>query len=156
MAELRTDDRQLRCSMCRRYRAIEEFAFANMTTGRRQDHCRSCHAAYRRAHYLANKEDYVRRAIAQVNARRAVNRREIYAYLREHPCVDCGETDVLVLEFDHRDRALKWKPVGVLAVGKRWPVVRAEIEKCCVRCVNCHRRRTAAQMGWSKWSGRLE
>jgi len=148
--ELRVYDGQLRCSMCRQYKPLEQFAFANLKTGRRQDHCRSCHAIYRRAHYLANRDDYVQRAIAQVNGRRAVNRREIYAYLRDHPCVDCGESDVLVLEFDHRDRALKWKPVGVLAVARRWPRVRTEIEKCDVRCVNCHRRKTAHQFRWAK------
>jgi hypothetical protein len=27
--------------------------------------------------------------------------------LSSHACVDCGETDTLVLEFDHRDRATK-------------------------------------------------
>ena len=142
--------------MCTEYKPSELFAFKNMKTGSRQDHCRSCHAAYRRAHYVANRSDYIQRAIIQVRGRRAVNRQELYGYLLRHPCVDCGERDVLVLEFDHRDRALKWKPVGVLVMTKRWQRVLAEIEKCDVRCVNCHRRRTAAQMGWSKLSGHLE
>ena len=142
--------------MCNEHKPSELFAFRNMNTGSRQHHCRRCHAAYRRAHYVANRADYIQHAVIQVRERRAVNRQAIYEYLLRHPCVDCGERDVLVLEFDHRDRALKWKPVGVLVMTKRWQRVLAEIEKCEVRCVNCHRRRTAAQMGWSKLSGHLE
>ena len=150
------DDGRLRCSMCGEFKPAELFAFRNMKAGSRQDHCRRCHAAYRRAHYVANRADYIQRAIVQVRGRRAVNRQEIYDYLLRHPCIDCGERDVLVLEFDHRDPALKWKGVGVLVMTKRWQRVLAEIEKCDVRCVNCHRRRTAAQFGWNKLSGDLE
>ena len=156
MRELRAYDGQLRCSACGQYLALERFAFADMKTGSRQYNCRSCHAVYRRAHYLANKADYVQRAIAQVHGRRVINRREIFAYLQHHPCVDCGERDVLVLEFDHRDPELKWKAVAVLAMTRRWPRVLGEIEKCDVRCVNCHRRRTAQQFGWGKLSSRVE
>lgn len=64
------------------------------------------------------------------------------AYLATHPCVDCGEDDVVVLEFDHlRDKTAN---VSALVAGfsgiKR---VFQEIEKCEVVCANCHRRRTA-------------
>ena len=77
----------------------------DMKTGSRQYNCRVCHAAYRRAHYLANRPEYIRRAIAQVTVRRAQNRREIFAYLQAHECVDCRERDVLVLEF----RPPRWR-----------------------------------------------
>ena len=149
---MRAYDGLLRCSRCRTYKPFGNFAFSDLKAGSRQYTCRACHAAYRRAHYLANKPDYIGRAIVQVRGRREQNRREIYAYLQAHPCVDCRERDVLVLEFDHRDPDLKWKAVAVLAQTRRWARVLGEIEKCDVRCVNCHRRKTARQFGWAKSS----
>jgi hypothetical protein len=59
-------------------------------------------------------------------------------------CVDCGERDIVVLEFDHlRDKRtnvtmLAWSEASL-------DRLRAEIDCCEVRCCNCHRRRTAAQ-----------
>ena len=150
MRDLRALDGQLRCSRCRTYRPISDFAFSDMQGQKRQYYCRSCQSAYRREHYLANKADYVRRAVAQINGRRVMNRIEILRYLSAHPCVDCGEADLVVLEFDHLDPKDKIKPVGRLAMTKRWATVRREIDKCEVRCVNCHRRRTAVQFGWRR------
>lgn len=150
MRELRLYDGLLRCPVCRIHKPIADFAFEDLRTGRRQSYCRACHAAYRHAHYLANKADYVRRTLAQLAARRAVNRRNIFEYLRAHPCVDCGITDLLVLEFDHRDPEKKLRTVNQLAMHTPWSRVSAEIEKCDVRCVNCHRRRTARQFRWKK------
>lgn len=150
MRELRVADGLLRCSACREYKELVAFAFSDMRSGKRQYICRVCHAAYRHAHYIANKVDYVRRAVRQIKRRRDENRRQVFQYLVDHSCIDCGESDVLVLEFDHRDPSEKWKPVALLAVSKRWPKVLQEIEKCDVRCVNCHRRRTAKQFDWHK------
>jgi hypothetical protein len=148
---LRTSaDEFLRCSMCRRYKPIRDFSFSDMARGTLNSNCRTCHAAYRRAHYLANKSDYIRRAMAQVRRRREQNRREILAYLAAHPCVDCGNSNAVVLEFDHRDPAGKEWDVGRMIVRMRWPRVLAEIGKCDVRCVNCHRRRTAREFHWAK------
>jgi uncharacterized membrane protein YidH (DUF202 family) len=68
--------------------------------------------------------------------------------LRGNPCADCGEPDVVVLEFDHV--AGKHKEVSAL-VSAGVPLARleAELARCDVVCVNCHRRRTAARAGWS-------
>jgi len=140
----------LQCSRCRFQKPAACFSFCRQSRGTLNFYCRSCHAAYRRSHYLANKPDYIRRAIAQVRSRREENRREIMRYLKAHPCVDCGRADPVVLEFDHRDPALKIRDVANMMVSRRWPRVSAEIEKCDVRCANCHRRRTAVQFRWSK------
>lgn len=142
-----------RCSACGEHKKASEFSFSNSDRRLLNAYCRVCHAAYRHAHYLAHKRDYVKRAMAQMKARRASNRAEVLTYLKSHPCVDCGNTNPIVLEFDHRDRAQKLSGIATMLVNRRWPRVRAEIEKCDVRCINCHRRRTARQFGWAKLSG---
>ncbi|HEV2249988.1 MAG TPA: hypothetical protein VGT60_05735 [Candidatus Limnocylindria bacterium] len=55
---------------------------------------------------------------------------------------------MIVLEFDHRDPRNKLGNVGTMMLSRRWQRVRAEIEKCDVRCVNCHRRKTAVTLNW--------
>ncbi len=80
----------------------------------------------------------------------AENLRRLVEYLLLHPCVDCGEPDPIVLEFDHRDRSTKGTTVANIMRYSAWSQVEAEIRKCDVRCANRHRRRTARQMGWGK------
>lgn len=61
-------------------------------------------------------------------------------YLTSHPCVDCGETDPTVLEFDHIGQKRFGISVGLRARPSQ--DVLDEIEACEVVCANCHRRRT--------------
>ena len=69
-------------------------------------------------------------------------------YFVEHPCLDCGETDPVVLEFDH----LRDKEFGISSGirDRNWQAVLAEIDKCDVVCANCHRRRTAKRGGFAR------
>jgi hypothetical protein len=91
----------------------------------------------KRAWYLKNK-DKVRQ---QTKAQRTRNQEFVRSFLSEHPCVDCGESDIVVLEFDHqRD---KTQEVCELARnGVSLQTLKNEIEKCDVVCANCHKRRT--------------
>lgn len=71
-----------------------------------------------------------------------INRDYIDEYLREHPCLDCGEEDILVLDFDHVS-GVKCGNVSTLShKGVSLEVLKVEIAKCEVRCANCHRRIT--------------
>ena len=66
-------------------------------------------------------------------------------YFTTHPCADCGETDPIVLEFDHlRDKVFT---IGAQLSRRSWRTILEEIEKCKVVCANCHRRRTAKRRG---------
>jgi 5-methylcytosine-specific restriction endonuclease McrA len=64
-----------------------------------------------------------------------------------HPCVDCGEADRVVLEFDHlRD---KKNCISVMVwAGNSTKTLKEEIEKCEVRCANCHKRKTTKDQGY--------
>ena len=64
-------------------------------------------------------------------------------YLKNHPCVDCGETDFVVLQFDHiNNDKIKGGVLYMAKNGYGWSKVQAEIDKCEVVCCNCHCRRT--------------
>jgi hypothetical protein len=61
-----------------------------------------------------------------------------------HPCVDCGETDIRVLEFDHR-RDKRGNVTKLARDECGIETLRAEVAKCEIRCGNCHRRRTRSE-----------
>lgn len=104
------------------------------------------HQAYAaRDHYLRNKERVKKTAKYYTNSQRKILRRIKTDYLRLHPCVDCGETDVDVLEFDHV-RGIKSAEISALVNGAvATETLRAEMDKCEVRCANCHRKVTKAR-----------
>jgi hypothetical protein len=77
-------------------------------------------------------------------------REEINRYIRKyketHPCVDCGETAIELLEFDHIDPSTKKFSVSNYRHNTtKFDNVVAEIDKCEMRCVRCHRKRTLAE-----------
>ena len=144
------EESQKQCCRCGEVKAVAEFTFKNRATGRLHSFCRACHKAWNRAHYERNRAKYIATAKRNTAAYIVENLRRLIEYLLEHLCVDCGETDVLVLDFDHRDRSTKRMAVGSLVRYGSWNNLEAEIAKCDVRCANDHRRRTAHQFGWRK------
>lgn len=85
---------------------------------------------------------------------RKPNHDKVIEYFKTHPCVDCGESDPVVLQFDHTNPLVKRASVSRLIDSSYWENVLKEIDKCVVRCANCHTRRTASQRGW--WKAELE
>lgn len=61
-------------------------------------------------------------------------------------CVDCGLDDERVLSFDHIDPSNKSCHVTALMSAKpgskRWAALLVEVDKCEVRCLNCHHIRS--------------
>lgn len=81
---------------------------------------------------------------------RRKNRARLVRYLKAHPCVDCGEVDIRVLDFDHKVPSLKSHNVTRMAISNHfsWQKVEQEIAKCEVRCSNCHRKKTIGKPDW--------
>ncbi len=109
--------------------------------------CKECNKKNLKAHYTNNKAVYIAKAIDHNKETRKETRQYVWDYLKSHPCVDCGENDPIILEFDHtRD---KRKEISTMIHNScSLETIKSEIEKCEVRCANCHRRKTAKDFGW--------
>lgn len=101
-----------------------------------------------RRHYQRNRAAFLARARADRPRIKAALRKLINDHLADHHCVDCGESDPIVLEFDHRgDKSFEIGAAVTRVMGLRQ--VAAEIAKCDVRCANCHRKKTYRERGYS-------
>ena len=137
-----------RCGRCGESKPVDEFAWRRRGRGQRDNYCRPCRSAYHREHYLAHRQKYIDQARRRKVAVTEENTKRIVEYLRAHPCVDCGERDIMVLEFDHqRDKSFN---ISHGLADKSWSQIELEIDKCEVVCANCHRRRTATRAGFRR------
>jgi hypothetical protein len=134
-----------RCGRCGERKPLDDFAWRRKERGQRHNMCRPCHSEYRREHYLANRRRYIDKATVNKQKLRLERTILLIEYFKDHPCVDCGETDPVVLEFDHT--ADKSFDICQKLIDTTWERILAEIEKCEVVCANCHRRRTAMRRG---------
>jgi ferredoxin len=135
-----------RCGRCGESKPTDAFAWRRKARGQLDNYCRPCRADYKQEHYRAHKQRYVANAAKRRRTEMEARIGFLLRFFSENPCVDCGEQDPVVLEFDH----LGHKEFNV-AKGIRdrnWESVLAEISKCEVVCANCHRRRTARRGGF--------
>jgi hypothetical protein len=140
------------CVSCKQVKPISEYNYKHRLIGKLHTHCRECQKGYKRKHYETHKEAYIAKAARQKEEAVKRNHQLVAEYLRMHPCVDCGEADIIVLEFDHRSS--KDRPIARLVQsGLSWQKILSEIEKCDVRCANCHRRKTARERKYFKFLG---
>jgi Fe-S cluster biosynthesis and repair protein YggX len=137
-----------RCPQCKKVKKLEEFAVATRRKDGRQSTCKSCKREWDRQIYLRNPQKYAARNMAH----RAFLRRRIVEYLQSHPCTDCGQQDVVVLEFDHVGDDKVRDVSSMMSRGMSWSAIAKEITKCEVVCANDHRRRTARRGDHYRWS----
>ena len=130
------------CIVCKLDRPLSDYNKNKTTRDGYQRHCRECSHARFREYYRRNP--FKQRAAVKERNKRVKSETQAYIldYLLGHPCVDCGEADPIVLEFDHV-RGLKRANVSKMVGwnGSLGPI-KEEIAKCDVRCANCHRRKT--------------
>lgn len=138
---------EIKCNSCHEIRKLVEYSYKNKTKGTRQRICKICTRSRIKTHYVNNKNYYITKAKKRNMKVRQVLRKYIWDYLLKHPCLDCGESDPVVLEFDHT----REKIVNISSLVSNSGTIskfEEEVSRCEVRCANCHRRKTARDFGW--------
>lgn len=139
---------QKQCTICKKLKSSNDFNKKQTSKDGFQPACRSCNAAHSRAYYQRNLEKH--RKVTTQRKRLSIeqNKRRLLDFLSRNPCVDCGEADVRVLEFDHMINFTKKSNVSdMLRNGSSWGSILVEIQKCEVVCANHHRIRRYERLG---------
>lgn len=143
------------CPKCRFTKYASEFPKREPGRQSPSAYCKPCQRMYSRAHYLRNKVKHNYRRRENQREYRIRNRRFLAEVLFNASCVDCGESDPIVLEFDHIAGTKRYDISKMIYIGSSIASLREELAKCVVRCANCHRRKTA-RSGYWKGSPRLQ
>lgn len=157
LSKLEFPPRSYRCRPCTNEKARQTYhANLDKSRAKSREAGKKCYAhnsdkylERSRAYYAANKHVWQERYGKKFySPKRETARLYVYKYLKEHPCVECGEDDPIVLEFDHINAETKTATVSKLMLGGSIDELISEIAKCQVLCSNCHKRKTARQQNW--------
>lgn len=140
-----------KCSTCKIEKLLKEFNKNKTKKDGLSTFCRECSCNHNKKYYRCNRA-HQKEAIKRLRQIRVLVAREaLFKFLDGAKCVDCGEDDLLVLDLDHV-RGKKVAGVTTLvAQGVSLVRIVEEINKCEVRCANCHRRKTAQEQNTYRW-----
>lgn len=136
------DSARIECKTCHQLKALNEFY---KTPKGHYRSCKECRKAYYRKRWKTiPKAKEINRKV--FNKMVAINKTFFAEYMKNKSCIDCGENDPRVLDFDHV-RSVKKHNISKMVSGSfLWSTILKEIEKCEIRCANCHRRKTYNEM----------
>lgn len=130
-----------KCIKCFKTKNVTEFPWRDKKKGTLRGHCFECQRQYGRNHYVNNKKYYKDRN----DEKRENNCKKMMKHLSNNPCIDCGEKDIVVLQFDHNIGDKRSEVTKLVWGLYSWDTVKKEIDKCVVRCSNCHIKRHARE-----------
>jgi hypothetical protein len=138
-----------KCPRCKQVKSLNEFGKNSRSKNGHATYCLICQRAGCR-NYYESRPDMLERSKILRRLRKKSIQEVIWNYLTNHPCIDCGENDPIVLDFDHV-KGEKKKEISRMIKGNNGiKSILEEIDKCEVRCANCHRKKTAKTMNWYK------
>lgn len=140
-----------KCTKCNIEKEVDEYYKEKRANDGYRSECKKCTSlrSYNRYHSneiirqqkLASAKEYHR-------AQRTEYQKKILSILKTSGCIDCGESNPIVLDFDHV-KGIKLGGISRMALDhKPWHVIEQEIAKCEVRCANCHRIKTAKERNY--------
>jgi hypothetical protein len=136
------------CSKCKKTKPVQQFSKSSRRKDGRQDWCKECTRIRDKERYHESKEQHKKWNKTRVDK----NFNKVTDYLCTNKCADCGESDPVVLEFDHRDPSKKVDDIANMIRYASWKRIEKEMKKCDVVCANCHKRRTAKKFKWKRYT----
>lgn len=130
------------CSACNEDKPETEFNWKKKDV-KRHARCKECTKKDKKRHYVNNRDSYITKQ-RKINIQKKLEIKSlVFEHLTKHPCVDCGEDDIRVLDFDHLNPNDKRFNISDAHRHYQYSIkkVNEEIAKCDVRCANCHRIR---------------
>lgn len=138
------------CKICIKCKEEKDIILFNnrkyKNTIKKNNVCKTCQAISSRKHYLSNKDKIIKRSADRRNKSNISTKNRLFVLeCLSAGCVDCGEKDILTLDFDHiKDKCSEISTLISRCVS--FKKLKDEISKCEVRCANCHRRKTYQQI----------
>ncbi len=138
------------CTSCNKKKSFEDFCKRSDSLDGYNGKCKSCVNSYNKEHYVRNKKAYVTKARKWSKHNCKDNRHKMLNYLKDKRCIDCGETHLLCLQFDHV-KGKKRMNVSEMVQTHCWKTILEEIDKCEIRCANCHCKKTSERNQDYRW-----
>lgn len=137
------------CFNCRTTKPIIDFPFNGFKIKKT---CNDCYKSL-----YGNAEEIRIKKNKKIKEKTLLNRNKCRTFianlLSKNKCMDCGETNPLTLDFDHRDPKTKIGSICELVASGREQILITEVEKCDIVCSNCHMKRTIKQ--FNHWKNRF-
>lgn len=138
------------CRVCSTEKELEYFGKNKSKKDGLQSSCKECSSRISKKYYSENQEKHKLLITRRKKENIHFARQQMIKFLDGKSCIDCGCNNLLVLEFDHiRDK--KDCISQMIASSCSWKTIKEEINKCEIRCRNCHGIKTHEEKNTYKW-----
>src|SRR5215472_557689 len=124
------------CPKCSKDKPLSAFSVRDVTSLQPCSYCVPCQREYSRQHYRHNKNMHNKGRAERTTARRRDLQRYVTEHLAARSCVDCGESDIIVLEFDHVRGVKSGDISSLIRKSASLSTIQLELSKCDIRCAN--------------------
>jgi len=145
-----------KCSLCQEVKPSTDFYISGKYL---YSHCKTCKKEKDKNTYHTNEKDRESRKTRDKKSNRIRRLKAmifVYGILSQSKCIDCGESRLETLDFDHVNGIKERNISSMLRKGLPVITIEKEISKCEVRCASCHRIKTFKQLGWARSNWNIE
>lgn len=138
------------CSVCKEEKEKLEFNKNSSRKDRLQTLCKKCSRLKSKKFYYKNVDLHKKNVYKYKLKKIIENQQFIFDYKKSKGCIDCKENDPSCLDFDHIIKPKTNLISRMVASCVSIKSILNEIEKCVIRCANCHRKKTSKDFNWYK------